>query len=341
VTVNVPGFHSMHLCIRVDTNIGGGAPISDPCPQPAVDATLTPDASDDIALGNQVWNIASLTGISNAGSIDFKLYGPNDPTCSNAPAFSETATVNGPGSYSSGDFTPTLPGLYRWTTAYSGDSNNPVNNPDSNPCNTAGESVNVTAPSAATNTGLASNNNPSIIGESVTFTATVTAVDAGTPTGTVQFIVNGNVLGSPVALNGSGQAQLTHSFATRGERNIRAVYSGDATYDGSTSRTLRQIVQRIPTETAVVVSPNPGNRGALFTLQATVVPASPFGGTPSGAVKFFIDGVAVSNWRNLAGGQASWAVRLRGAADRDVTAVYRGTAKWRPSVSPVEELIVN
>ena len=70
-------------------------------------------------------------------------------------------------------------------------------------------------------------------GTSVTFTAVV-AGTSGTPTGTVQFLVNNNEVGAAVPLS-SGTA--TYSYATTcsslGQLIVSASYSGDATYAGS------------------------------------------------------------------------------------------------------------
>ncbi len=65
-------------------------------------------------------------GVSPTGSITFKLFGPTDPTCSGAPIFTNTVTVNGNGSYeTSAGFTGAAEeGTYHWTATYSGDSKN-------------------------------------------------------------------------------------------------------------------------------------------------------------------------------------------------------------------------
>src|SRR5262245_31195616 len=55
---------------------------------------------------------------------------------------------------------------------------------------------------AATTVTLISAPNPSAIGQPVTFTATVSSTAGGTPTGTVQFIIDGANFGSPVTLSG-------------------------------------------------------------------------------------------------------------------------------------------
>jgi len=72
---------------------------------------------------------------------------------------------------------------------------------------------------------LASSANPSTIGQSVTFTATVTPSEA---TGTVNFKNGATQLGSPVALS-SGIATYTTAVPTCIRHNaITAVYSGDS-----------------------------------------------------------------------------------------------------------------
>ena len=86
---------------------------------------------------------------------------------------------------------------------------------------------------ASTSTAVGSSLNPSLLGQSVTFTATVTSA-GGTPTGTVQFKDGVNNLGTPVTLNGSGQATFTTSSLTAGTHTISAVYSGDTLFGGST-----------------------------------------------------------------------------------------------------------
>jgi hypothetical protein len=81
-----------------------------------------------------------------------------------------------------------------------------------------------------------------VAGDLVTFTATVarSAGSAGTITGTVQFKEDGNNLGSPVAVTGSGPftAQLQTRCLTVGSHTITAVYSGDTNFKTSTGTQL-------------------------------------------------------------------------------------------------------
>jgi hypothetical protein len=95
---------------------------------------------------------------------------------------------------------------------------------------------------ANTITTITSSANPSIVGQPVTFTATV--APAGAATGTVQFKDNGNALGAPVAVSASGTASITTATLAQGIHTITAEYSGDANFNPSTG-TLTQIVDRL------------------------------------------------------------------------------------------------
>ncbi|MBL8524949.1 MAG: Ig-like domain repeat protein [Betaproteobacteria bacterium] len=91
-------------------------------------------------------------------------------------------------------------------------------------------------------TALSSSTNPSFGGQSITLTATVTG-GAGTAAGVVTFRDGGNVIsGCNLIALSSGTAQCMTSSLPVGTRNITAEYSGNTTYDVSTSTTLMQTV---------------------------------------------------------------------------------------------------
>ncbi len=91
-------------------------------------------------------------------------------------------------------------------------------------------------------TTLPSSKNPSLVGDSVTFTATVTAAPpaSGTPTGTVTFKDGSTTVGTGTLA--AGVATLTTSALALGDHNMTAVYGGDAVFSTTTSATL---VQRV------------------------------------------------------------------------------------------------
>lgn len=90
-------------------------------------------------------------------------------------------------------------------------------------------------------TSLVSSLNPSLHGQSVTFTASIAVVPpgTGTPTGTLTFLNGTAVLGT-APVDGSGQAHVTTSTLATGSRAITARYGGDATLGGSLSTVLTE-----------------------------------------------------------------------------------------------------
>lgn len=83
---------------------------------------LTNAASSGFLLGTgALTDTATLSeGGGPTGTLTFRLYGPTDTTCTKAPVFTTTATVDGNGDYRSAAFTPTAGGTYRWGASYSG-----------------------------------------------------------------------------------------------------------------------------------------------------------------------------------------------------------------------------
>jgi len=93
---------------------------------------------------------------------------------------------------------------------------------------------------AKSSTKLTSSANPSLFGDSVTFTATVSGQFGGAVKGTVTFSDGKTVL-KAVALSG-GVAKHTTTTLPKGTDSITAVFSGDAQFDASTSNTVKQVV---------------------------------------------------------------------------------------------------
>src|SRR5208337_5591191 len=86
---------------------------------------------------------------------------------------------------------------------------------------------------ATTTTTLASSQNPSTSGQSVTFTATVKPQFTGTPAGDVTFKDGTTTLGT-VTLS-AGVAKYTTSTLAKGTHSISATYAGDADFKTSTA----------------------------------------------------------------------------------------------------------
>ncbi|MBI2832109.1 MAG: Ig-like domain repeat protein [Chloroflexi bacterium] len=102
-------------------------------------------------------------------------------------------------------------------------------------------------PLTPSTTALVSSANPSVVGQPVTFTATVSAVPpaSGTPTGMVTF-KDGTITLASVALDAGGQASYTTSNLSLGEHSITATYATDNVYGSSSSPVVIQIVNPVP-----------------------------------------------------------------------------------------------
>jgi hypothetical protein len=186
-------------------------------------------------------------------------------------------------------------------------------------------------PSASSTTKVTSSNNPSIIGQSVTFTATVTG-SGGTPTGTVTFRDGTTAIGTS-ALSGN-TATFTTSTLARGSHSITAVYSGDSNFNTSTSPTLTQTVNKGSTTTTVTSSINPSASGQSITFTATVSPVAPASGTLGGIVTFR-DGTTSIGTGTLSGGIATLTTSSLSVGTHSITAVYAGNVNFNTSTSPV------
>jgi len=126
------------------------------------------------------------------------------------------------------------------------------------------------ATTAATTTTISATPNPSALGQSVKLTATVSTDPAsGTPTGSVQFIIDGANFGSAVALGAGGVATITDSALSVGTHTVTAVYSGDTTHTASTSDPLTQTVLSVEQQVQnlkdqiATLGLNKGNTNAL------------------------------------------------------------------------------
>ncbi len=150
-----------------------------------------------------------------------------------------------------------------------------------------------------TSTGLTSSHNPSTTGQSVTYTATVTASATSgqdpvpsSPTGTVSFKDGSTTICSAVPVTSTATASamatcsVTYANTVGSPHPITAAFvNSDGNFTGSTSSTLNQVVTSTTTgtSTALTSSPNPSNAGQPVIFTATVSSAS---GMPTGSVTF-------------------------------------------------------
>jgi len=192
---------------------------------------------------------------------------------------------------------------------------------------------------AGTTTALSSSANPSAFGQGVSFTATVAPVapGAGTPTGTVQFFVDGSAFGGPVTLaGGTGTSGVTSALSV-GTHPVTATYSGNGDFNPSTSAALDQVVGQIDATNTVTSSVNPSVFGQPVVFTATLTGAQ---GTPTGSIQFGVDGVNLGGPVGLAGGVAtSTAISSLSVGAHTVTATYRGDIVYKPGTGSLTQTV--
>jgi len=177
-----------------------------------------------------------------------------------------------------------------------------------------------------TTTVLTSSVNPSISGQSVTFTANVTA-SGDTPTGTVTFSDGATVLGT-VTLSG-GKATYTTSTLSIGSHPITASYGGDITNDVSAAN-IMQVVNAKPIPNVTLSS---NNNPSVYSQSVTfTVKVSPSNAT--GSVTFY-DGSTSLGTGTLSSGTASYSTSSLSIGSHSITAVYGGNSTYGSSTSNV------
>ena len=185
-----------------------------------------------------------------------------------------------------------------------------------------------------TTTAVASSQNPSIFGQSVTLTATLSPVapGAGTPTGTVTFLDGGSPIGTGTL--SSGSATFTTSTLATGSHTITASYGGDGNFNASTASLTGnpQVVNKTNTTTAVASSQNPSIFGQSVTLTATLSPVAPGAGTPTGTVTF-LDGGSPIGTGTLSSGSATFTTSTLATGSHTITASYGGDGNFNGSTA--------
>ncbi|WP_181764987.1 Ig-like domain-containing protein [Streptomyces albidus (ex Kaewkla and Franco 2022)] len=177
---------------------------------------------------------------------------------------------------------------------------------------------------ASSTTSITSAPDPSVCGQDVVFTAIVSPVppETATPTGDVTFIVSDDGPSIVVPLDGAGQAQAVFSGLGVGVHQAVAVYSGDGTFDPSSSPLDNHTVNLADSTTTVVADPNPSVCGEPVELCAVVVIDSPGIGIPTGTVTFTGPGGLNQTATLDVAGEACISTAV--LSDGTVTATYNG-----------------
>ena len=251
---------------------------------------------------------------------------PGSGTPTGIVTFTQGSTVLGSGTLSNGSVsvTTTVPipvGMDTIKASYGGGGNFKTS------AGTASERVD----QDATTTAVVTSANPSAFGQSVTFTATVSAnvPGNGTPTGTVTFMDGSTKLGT-VALS-SGTASYSTTKLSTALHTIAANYNGSSSFTTSTG-SLSQVVNQDVTTAAVTSSLNPSIAGQAVTFTATVSANAPGSGTPTGTIAIFVGSTQIGTG-TLSGGKATFKTKALVVGTHTITAEYGGDTNFTGSTS--------
>lgn len=208
----------------------------------------------------------------------------------------------------------------------------------------------------STSTSVSSSLNPAQVGQSVTYTATVTAVQGtnqdpvpSSPTGVLTFDDGTSVISGCSNLGVTSTSTTTATatcsppaYLASGAHTIKAIYidnTGDGNFSGSTSGGITESVDPAPTTITLASSPDPSTFGQAVTLTASVSPTlAPPPPTPAGTVSFYLGTPTGSH--SLLGAHAlnssataSLVVSSLPGGSDSVYAVYGGDANYLGSQS--------
>ena len=181
---------------------------------------------------------------------------------------------------------------------------------------------------ATTQTTLVVAPNPDLVLTPTTFTALV-AGNGGTPTGSVNFLVNGTVVGTTV-LSG-GKATFTDPTLTVGTYSITAQYLGDADDSPSVSAATSETVTTIPTTTVITSGITTGANPQVILVAAVLDNGA--GPVPTGTVTFYNGNTVLGSAAVDSTGAATITPSLALGANYSVDAVYSGDSEHGSSTS--------
>lgn len=192
-----------------------------------------------------------------------------------------------------------------------------------------------TAAAATTVTTLVASRTATVLGETFTLTAMVTA--GGAPaTGTVTFTdASYNTPLGSATLNETGEASVSVSTLALGAHYLMAEYPGDGELESSVSPFVMHAVAKANSTTTFTVPLDPSDtchtgQGLIFT--ANVTAKSPSSGTPTGSVEFTTGGFYLFSG-NLVNGKIAIPMNELGEGVHTLAASYSGDANFNASVS--------
>ncbi|HYC81033.1 MAG TPA: Ig-like domain-containing protein, partial [Solirubrobacterales bacterium] len=147
---------------------------------------------------------------------------------------------------------------------------------------------------------------------------------AGPAGGEVVFLLDGEPLGKPVALDASALAHLPGTELDAGKHTISVDYGGDENHAPSHT-SLPVDVAPAGSEVRLTSSQNPSAAGTAVTFSGSVTAVPPTSRKPAGEAQLLVDGVETATAPLAADGSVSWpAVALGAEGEHQVETRYLG-----------------
>ncbi len=222
-----PGLHSIAASYAGTASYTGSVSTSPALLQTVLSATTT-------TLSSSVNPSTSGDPVTLTATVEGETFNPTGTvTFLDGAAVLGTVSVNA-SSVASLSTSALSVGLHPVTARYNGDAGNSGSNSEILDQNVR----------HVTTTALVSSANPAIVGNPVTFTATISSA-SGTPSGIVTFFDGVEILGTGT-LDGSAVATLTTSALAVGPHSITATYGGDSSQAASRSAAIAQAIDPVP-----------------------------------------------------------------------------------------------
>jgi hypothetical protein len=294
-----------------------------------VSTSTTLSASANPSVSGQIITFVATVIVQSPGSgtptgnVLFVVDGLSNQT------YSEPLTSAGTASFPTGFF----PGTHTVRATYVGDTNF---------TGSSSMILTQTVNQGATNTTVSSSANPSLFGQSVTFTASVMVQVPGSvmPGGNVLFVIDGNTsqpYSEPLSIAGTATFP-TYFFI--GTHAVSATYVGDANFLGSAGSLVGgEMVNQASTRTSLSSAPSPSQEGQPVTFTALI--SVQFPGTtsvepPSGMVTFFDGSSQLGQATVTTSGSVTTAIYSTAAlpaGTHTITASYNGDGNFQGSSS--------
>lgn len=191
---------------------------------------------------------------------------------------------------------------------------------------------------ASSTTALSTSTPSALFATPVTFTATVSGVNASIPTGNVVFNDGQSALAT-VALNSIGVAIYVNTTLTAGRHSIAATYEGDPDYAGSSSaQNVIETIQQTPTFTTL--SASSATSLARQAVNFAAIVTSSTGRVPTGTVTFMSGNILLCSGTLDSESKASCATSNLAIGSNYITATYAGDSNDTASNSTPVQVIV-